>query len=178
MSVQDILNNVQAIGGQGSFQVAPKLPTPKIRPITINVPQLFNSLGNTQSQSPVGGSAIDKLMRAIKSQESGGNYKATNPSGASGGYQILRSNFEGPGGWDRDALGRDITYDQFINSPSLQDAIARYRLSSYLAKYGAAGAAAAWYGGPGAVSHMYDKTPQPGGYPSFYAYIQSVLSKM
>lgn len=170
MSVQDILNNVQTIGNQGSFQVAPKLPAPKIPK-----PTQTQSLGNYQTETPT---ALEKLVRAIRRQESGGNYSATNPSGASGAYQILRSNFANPGGWDKEALGRDISYSDFMNSPSLQDEIARFKLNQYLERYGAAGAAAAWYGGPGAVSHMYDKTPQPGGYPSFYAYIQSVLSKM
>lgn len=169
MSVQDIMNNVQTIGNQGSYQVAPKLPKPK--------PIQNQSLGSYQTQT-TGSSALDKLMRAIRKQESGGNYGATNPSGASGAYQILKSNFVNAGGWDREALGRDISYSDFMNSPALQDEIARFKLNQYLQKYGSAGAAAAWYGGPGAVSHMYDKTPQPGGYPSFYDYIQSVLSKM
>jgi hypothetical protein len=166
VSVQDIMNNLQAIHNQGTYQVAPKLPTPQFQ------------LGSYQTASPVGGSALDRLKAAIKQQESGGNYGATNPSGASGAYQILRSNFVGRGGWDKEALGRDISYNEFMNSPSLQDEIAAFKLNQYLQRYGAAGAAAAWYGGPGAVSHMYDKTPQPGGYPSFYAYIQSVLNKM
>lgn len=176
MSVQDILNNVQAIGNRGNFQVSPKLPAPvvpKYQPMMQGAVSPY-----PVGQSSVGMSAIDRLMGAIKKQESNGNYKATNPSGASGGYQILKSNFVNPGGWDQEALGHDITYDQFMGSSSLQDAIARFKLNQYLQKYGMSGAAAAWYGGPGAVSHMHDKTPQAGGYPSMYDYIQSVLGKM
>jgi hypothetical protein len=179
MSAQDILNSVQAIGSQGNYQMAPKLPKPvipKFQPISVGAISPV-PVGH-KSNSSTGMSALDRLMAAIRSQESGGNYRATNPSGASGGYQMLKSNFVNPGGWDKEALGHDITYDQFMNSSSLQDAIARYKLGQYLAKYGLSGAAAAWYGGPGAVSHMYDKTPQAGGYPSLYAYIQSVLGKM
>lgn len=182
MSAQNILNNVQAIGTAGNFQVAPKIPKP--------TPQAVNYVNSVGSQlgaaygtgmgpsTSTGGSALDKLIKAIRGQESNNNYSATNASGASGGYQILKSNFVNPGGWDQEALGRDVTYNEFMNSPAIQDTIARYKLGQYFNKYGAAGAAAAWYGGPGAVSHMYDKTPQPGGYPSFYAYIESVLGKM
>lgn len=177
MSVQDILNNVQAIGAQGNFQVAPKIPVPK-RPAQLG-PAFGQGMGQGSSPTAVsGGSAIDRLIAAIKQQESGGNYGATNASGASGGYQILKNNFANAGGWDKEALGHDISYQQFMGSPSLQDAIARYKLTQYFNKYGQAGAAAAWYGGEGAVSHMYDKKPQAGGYPSLYAYVQSVLGKM
>lgn len=184
MSIQDILSNLQTVGAMGNYQVAPKLPKPppqKINYTNINLPNnaptgggaVGGALGGSSSTS-----ALDRLMAAIKKQESNGNYRATNPSGATGAYQILRSNFEGAGGWDRDALGRDVNYNQFISDPSIQDAIARYQLGLYLQKYGPAGAAVAWYGGPGAVSHMYDKTPQSGGYPSLYAYWNSVLNKM
>lgn len=180
MSAQDILNNVQLIGGQGNFQVAPQLPKPKpiTKPQVVTNTRLGPAIGmGLGESSSVGPSVLDRLMQAIRSQESGGNYRATNPSGASGGYQILRSNFEGRGGWDMDALGRDITYNQFINSPQLQDAIARYKLSKYLNKYGVSGAAAAWYGGPGAVSHIGSTTPQ-GEYPSINAYVQAILKRM
>lgn len=168
MPVEDFWNNLQRIGGEGRFDVAPKLPAPKPRPTYTN---------QMSAPSMGGGSALEKLMAAIKKQESGGNYSATNPSSASGAYQILRSNFEGAGGWDREALGRDVSYNDFMGSSQLQDAIARYKLGQYLKKYGAAGAAVSWYGGEGAVSHMYDRKPQ-NGYPSLYDYWNSVLSKM
>lgn len=134
------------------------------------------STGSTGSLSDM----LGKLERAIRQQESNGNYGARNAqSGAAGGYQIMPGNFTQAGsGWDMEALGHDVSLQQFLSSPAIQDSIASYKLNQYLQKYGAAGAAAAWYGGPGSVSHMYDHTPQPGGYPSMYAYWQSVLSKM
>lgn len=172
------MNNVQAISQRGSYQVAPKLPAIKLPPQQSTLGPA-SGLGMGQGQpAPAGNDILTKLMNAIKSQESNGNYQATNPSGADGGFQILASNFVNPGGWDKEALGRDITEQEFMNSPSIQDTIARFKLGEYLKQYGAEGAAAAWYGGPGSVSHMHDKTQQPGGYPSFYDYIQSVLSKM
>lgn len=172
MPVEDFWNNLQRIGGEGSFNVAPKLPPPKPRPVF----QPYN--GTSNPTAGAGSSSLDKLMRAIKGQESGGDYNATNPSGASGGYQILKNHFGAGGdGWDTQALGRTVSYNEFMGSPNIQDEIARYKLGQYLAKYGAAGAAAAWYGGEGSVSHMYDKKPQ-NGYPSMYDYWNSVLSKM
>jgi hypothetical protein len=116
-------------------------------------------------------------MRAIRSQESNGRYQATNPSGASGAYQILRSNFERSGsGWDMEALGHDISYNQFMSSPAIQDAIARYKLGQYMKSRGMAGAAATWYGGDYGYNHMHDHTPQ-NGYPSIYDYVMSVINK-
>ena len=87
-------------------------------------------------------------------------------------------NFIGGSEWDRKALGRDVTLQEFMGSPQIQDAIARWQLGNYLRQYGSAGAAVAWYGGPGSVKHMYDKKTQAGGYPSLYDYWMSVLKKM
>jgi hypothetical protein len=73
-------------------------------------------------------------------------------------------------------LGRDVTYQQFMSSPQIQDAIAKYKLGQYLKSRGMAGAAATWYGGDWGYNHMYDKKPQ-NGYPSMYAYVQSILNR-
>jgi|SRR5690606_6883129 len=171
----NFISELNRITDTGRFDVQPKLKPVKPKTINLGMPTLAG--GATGSGS--GGSQLDKLMRAIRSQESNNNYKAYNSMyGASGAYQILKSNFAGPGGWDKEALGYDISYSQFMNSPQLQDAIARYKLGQYLKQYGAAGAAVAWYGGPGAVKNMYSKTTQRGGYPSIYSYWNSVLSKM
>lgn len=171
------LNELGNIKAKGAYDVAPKLNPVKPRTINITNPTLQYSA--TGGGGGGGGNELDRLMRAIRSQESGNNYRAYNSMyGASGAYQILKSNFANSGGWDREALGRDVSYQEFMNNPQIQDAIARYKLGQYLAKYGAAGAAVAWYGGPGAVKNMHSKTTQAGGYPSLYAYWTSVLSKM
>jgi hypothetical protein len=169
------LSELNNITSKGNYQVAAKLNPVKPKTINLGMPSL-QGVGGGSTGSAVGDLA--KLMKAIKSQESNNNYSATNPSGASGGYQILQSNFVNPGGWDKEALGRDISYNEFMGSPQLQDQIAQYKLGQYLKKYGAAGAAAAWYGGEGSVKNMYSTTTQTGGYPSMYAYWTSVLSKM
>jgi hypothetical protein len=95
-----------------------------------------------------------------------------------GGYQIMPFNIFGGSEWDRRALGRDVSRSEFLNNPAIQDAIAKWQLGNYLKKYGAAGAAVAWYGGEGSVKNMHSRTTQAGGYPSLYEYWQSVLSKM
>jgi hypothetical protein len=171
----NFMNELNTIRSQGQFDVAPKLKPVQPKTININSPTLSGYSGGGVS----GGDTLSKLMKAIRSQESGGNYGAYNSMyGASGAYQILKSNFANPGGWDKEALGRDVSYNEFMNNPQIQDAIARYKLGQYLSKYGAAGAAVAWYGGPGAVANMYSHSTQAGGYPSLYAYWNSVLSKM
>lgn len=176
----NFFNQLNQIGQRGEFTPQMKLPKAPAMQALKGFAGLPGGIGGGGSLS--GGNLasipgdIGRLMRAIRGQESGGNYRATNPSGASGAYQILRSNFAGPGGWDKEALGRDVSYQEFMNSPSIQDAIAKYKLGQYLASRGMAGAAATWYGGDYGYHHMYDKKPQ-NGYPSIYAYVMSVLNR-
>lgn len=168
----NFMDELSKITATGAYDVAPKLKP--VQPKTINIGGI--SLPSNYGGGVTGGDTLSKLMRAIGQQESSGNYGAYNGLyGASGKYQILKSNIPE---WSQEALGHQVSYDQFMHSPQVQDAIARYKLGQYLSKYGAAGAAVAWYGGPGAVSNMYSHTTQAHGYPSLYAYWQSVLSKM
>lgn len=175
-----IFNRLGQIGQSGSYTPQMKLPDPKpqtaLQPFAGLGPRSYASTGVTAGTGSVPGD-LGRLMRAIRGQESGGRYSATNPSGASGAYQILRSNFERSGsGWDMEALGRDVSYNEFMRSPAIQDAIAKYKLGQYLKSRGMAGAAATWYGGDWGYRHMYDKTPQ-NGYPSMYSYVMSILNR-
>lgn len=125
-----------------------------------------------------------RFMQAIGKQESGGNYGALNrDSGAMGKYQIMPANILGTGrGWDYEALGRDINTAEFLNSPQIQEKIAQYKLQQYYKKYGPAGAAIAWYAGPGAAqkyaSSGYASTGGQGNYPSISGYMKQILQKM
>ena len=137
------------------------------------------SMANSPISYPGGNYPKGKFgsfLQAISGQESGGNYGAINKdSGALGKYQIMPSNFAGAGGWDREALGRDVSSQQFLNNPRLQEAIARYMLRKYYRQYGPAGAASAWYSGdPGKWN---DRNPQ-GGYPSIHQYVLDILRRM
>lgn len=183
-NLNSLINQIGQIGQAGSYTPQMKLPKPKPQAVLqafAGLPQVVGSSGGvtagTGPSGPLPGGDIGRLMRAIRSQESGGRYSATNPSGASGAYQILRSNFEKAGsGWDVEALGHDVSYNQFMSSPQIQDAIARYKLGQYLKSRGMAGAAATWYGGDYGYNHMYDKKPQ-NGYPSIYDYVMSVIGR-
>jgi len=121
-----------------------------------------------------GSSSFTKFINSIAKQESGGNYKAVNSSsGALGKYQIMPANIAS---WSKEALGRSITPQQFLKNPNLQERVARSKLSYYFNKYGAAGAAKAWYGGEGAARRS-SNSPQ-GSYPSINAYASKVTSRI
>jgi hypothetical protein len=144
----------------------------------MTVPRLqypMSVAGNRSTSQPVGGS-FGKLVAAIRGKESGGNYRAVNRhSGALGAYQIMPGNL---GPWSREILGRTVSRSEFLSNPSLQDAIATGKLRQYYQKYGAAGAATAWYAGPGAVSKKMGSTKAQGQYPSIQSYWQSILRMM
>lgn len=115
---------------------------------------------------------LDQLIYGIRMQESGGDYNALNSYGAVGAYQVLKSNVPG---WTRRALGYSMTWQQFRASRSAQDAVARYMLGNYYRKYGARGAAAAWYAGE--ANHGLDmSTRAQNGGPSIKGYVDSVLA--
>ncbi|HEY6022121.1 MAG TPA: hypothetical protein VIY48_20305, partial [Candidatus Paceibacterota bacterium] len=83
--------------------------------------------------------SLDQLLWAIGVQESGGsNYSVVNAYGAVGKYQVLKSNIPD---WSKAALGYSITWQQFRDSPALQEKIVRHRMSGYYNKYGFRGAA-------------------------------------
>lgn len=178
--LNSIMDRLGEIGQSGAYTPQMKLPAPK--PLTALQPFNGLPLGNGSSTGVTAGTGaitpdLARLMSAIRGQESGGNYGATNPSGASGAYQILRSNFERTGsGWDREALGRDVSYQEFMSSRAIQDAIAKYKLGQYLKSRGMEGAAATWYGGDWGYRNMHSKKPQ-NGYPSMYEYVQAILRR-
>jgi hypothetical protein len=143
-------------------------------------PGSFQNVGNPGNVNIPGASgAFGKFIAAISGQESGGNYSARNrSSGAMGKYQIMPANIRGSGkGWDFEALGRDISEAQFMASPQLQEAIARYKLQQYFNKYGPRGAAIAWYAGPGAVNRV-NLNKSQGAYPTINQYANSILRRM
>ena len=128
------------------------------------------------AQQPVAKGNFGSFVNAIAGKESGGSYQAINKdSGAMGKYQIMPSNIEGPGGWDMEILGRNITPQQFMSNPALQDKIALGKLRQYYNKYGARGAASAWYSGD---PNKWQNTSSQGGYPSIAAYVADIIRRM
>jgi hypothetical protein len=142
--------------------------------------------GNTGGGAnvPEASGTFARFLNAIQGKESGGKYSARNrDSGAMGKYQIMPGNIAGSGGWDKEALGRNVSVSEFMKSPQIQEAIARHKLKQYYDKYGAAGAAVAWYAGPGnarkyVASGGRGYNRRQGKYPSVNSYAQDILRRM
>lgn len=84
-----------------------------------------------------------------------GDYNAVGPTDpelgrALGRYQIMEANI---GPWSRAALGQEISVEEFMANPDLQDAIFDHRFGQYVEQYGEAGAAQAWFGGEGNIGN-------------------------
>lgn len=135
-------------------------------------------MGSTSGRLPnqTGNSEFSRLVSAIAAKESGGNYRAVNrSSGALGRYQIMPSNLPS---WSKKFVGRVVSRNEFLNNPNIQEAIARGQLMEYYKRYGAAGAATAWYAGPGAVNRKMGSTRNQGAYPSIQEYWKDILRRM
>lgn len=117
---------------------------------------------------------FNQFFAAIAQQESGGSYSATgsyvNGDRAYGKYQVMGANIPS---WTRKYYGKSLTPSQFLANHAAQEAVARGVLQSYFNKYGARGAAAAWYSGNPNLSES--TKSQPGG-PSIKAYVDSVMA--
>lgn len=117
----------------------------------------------------------EAFINAIAGQESGGDYGAVNGrTGASGKYQIMPENWPA---WAEEAgLGADAEM-----TPENQEIVARYKLGEYYDKYGARGAAIAWYAGEGALDYSEEALNRKqgnGDEPSINEYADSVLARM
>lgn len=93
--------------------------------------------------------SIDAYLRAIKAKESTNNYSVLGPTHpkygrALGAYQVMESNLPS---WSQAAVGRQVTPDEFLKNPELQDQIARHRFSQYAEKHGLDNAASMWHSG-------------------------------
>lgn len=120
-------------------------------PISSGAIPMTGAAGEVSASSP-GGSSYRDAIAGIESAGSG-DYAAVGPTHsklgrALGRYQIMEANI---GPWSREALGREVTPDEFMANPQLQDAIFDHRFGQYVDKYGPEGAAQAWFGGPGGV---------------------------
>lgn len=113
-----------------------------------------------------------KFLNAVSGQESGGDYDVVNSIGAIGKYQVMTANV---GAWTLGALGHTLSPEQFRHSPEAQEAVARWRLGSLVAKYGYRGAAAAWYSGRPERQNDYSHVSNG---PSVGDYVDQVLGRM
>lgn len=114
---------------------------------------LFGGAANDNSNVVPFPGSISAYAKAIQSIESGGNYKALGPLTSSGdraygAYQIMGANVPS---WTKQVLGQSLTPQQFLGNSAAQDAVFEKIFGGYVSKYGASGAAQAWFGGPGSV---------------------------
>jgi hypothetical protein len=98
--------------------------------------------GDAQPQNPYA-----ERIGGIESAGSGG-YQAVGPETgrgkALGKYQVMPENV---GPWSREILGREVTPQEFMSNPQLQDQIFNGKFGQYVEKYGPEGAAKAWFAG-------------------------------
>lgn len=139
--------------------------------------EIASEVGGTIEEAPEANvSGREAFINAIAGQESGGSYNAENSdTGAYGKYQILPSNWPE---WAEEAgIGADAP-----RTPENQEIVARFKLGQYYDKYGARGAAIAWYGGEGALNYSEEalnrKQGDNGEYPSINEYADEVLGRM
>lgn len=111
-------------------------------------------------RDPSGASGTDRQIAyrngiaAIESDGSGG-YDAVGArhetlGRALGRYQIMEANI---GPWSRAALGREVTAEEFMANPDIQDAIFDHRFGQYVERHGEENAARAWFGGEGGINN-------------------------
>lgn len=108
---------------------------------------------NPASGGASGGSGSYRDAIASIESAGSGDYKAVGPTHpkmgrALGRYQIMEANI---GPWSREVLGREVTPDEFMANPELQDVIFDGKFQGYVQQFGPEGAAQAWFAGPGGV---------------------------
>ena len=136
---------------------------------------------------------IDILRNAIITQESAGDAAIVNrDSSALGLGQVMPENLEGTGkGWDFEALGRDLTPEQFLADPDAQIRIINHQLAGEYQRQIDSGhsddeatrrTAAVWYSGNADLAD--DTKPQHWNgdpdkdYPSIKDYSDQVLNRV
>ena len=115
---------------------------------------LFGGEGGAGGAMPSGPGGNATYRDAIAGIESGGRYDAIGPTHprlgrALGKYQVMEANI---GPWSREVLGREVSADEFLSNPAIQDAIFDGKFNQYVQKYGPEKAARAWFGGPGNIN--------------------------
>lgn len=169
------LFEVIGLAMQGKFSEASKVGKQILENFKKDMDKIFDTSPSNKSKGGTGGGDFEDFVAAISGQESGGNYGAQNArTGAYGKYQIMPGNWPS---WSKEAglpAGSPMT-------PENQEIVARFKLKQYYDKYGAEGAAIAWYAGEGAVNYSEatkNRKQGNGDEPSMNEYAQSILARM
>jgi hypothetical protein len=108
----------------------------------------------TREPEPEADPDLEDARARISRVESGGNYKALGPmvgkDRAYGKYQVMGANIPS---WTKEALGKSLTADEYLADQKAQDAVFNHRFGGYMKKYGAKGAARAWFAGEGGMNN-------------------------
>lgn len=155
----------QAIRGVGGF---PSIGTPEYaaehmrlfgRPYAAGgrVHFLLGGYGDGPPDDTSDDDKINRGLGALRQIESSGRYGITGPRSSKGdypygAYQVMGANIPT---WGKEAGYDNLTKDQFLADPKIQDAVARVQYQKYLQKEGGdpVKAAANWLGGPGWRQH-------------------------
>lgn len=90
--------------------------------------------GGKWGTGDAGGSGFERLKQNIGQFESGGDYGITNTkTGALGKYQVMPANL---GPWTREALGHEMTADEFLKDHNAQEQVADYKMRQYYQQHG------------------------------------------
>ena len=139
-------------------------PVPKAPPVEVKP---------TPPPAPNPYPGLSAFEQAIRQQESGGNYQASNPSGASGAYQFM------PGTWSADATkfgeGQYAAGGAGAAPAAVQNTVATDAMEALYKQYGGnwTDVAEAWYGGGGGVANPNESGGA--GYPTPAEYASSVM---
>lgn len=94
---------------------------------------------------------VNRVANALRRIESSNRYSALGPvspkSGdrAYGAYQVMGANIPS---WSREALGREVSPREFLESRDIQDQVAKHRINKYLDQYGnPTDVASVWFSG-------------------------------
>ncbi|MCW5959262.1 MAG: phage tail tape measure protein [Pyrinomonadaceae bacterium] len=143
-----------------------------------SVRELKDELGDLQS-------VLDAMRKGTMAQESGGNINARNArTGALSLFQVMPANIPN---WTKKYVGKILSAEQFKNDVDAQIKVFNGEMGKYLqaAMKKSGGdvnkavrmAAAAWYGGQGAMHRYDDPKVFRKGEPSFREYTTKVLEK-
>lgn len=103
--------------------------------------------------APAPANIIDQAKQGVARVESGGNYAAVGPAvkrkdgvdHAYGKYQVMGANIPS---WTKQALGRSLTIQEFINDPDAQEKVFEDQFTRNIKKYGSLeDAVSVWFSG-------------------------------
>jgi hypothetical protein len=143
------------LGGEPIVEpyAAPSEGPPNFQNQSIDAPISLDQAQNYFEESVPG--AVEGLAKSLKNIESSrgsyaGNYgaigqKTEKGSRAYGAYQIMDFNIPS---WTKEALGYEMTPEQFLQDKDAQDQVAKAKIEQYYRKYGnSADVASAWHSG-------------------------------